>query len=167
MMEALADAEPLPPDELPARDDRKPGSARTARSSPTCSSCCSRSGRKEINVAPRLLARTEELEALAAGAREGLAILEGWRFDQFGRDALALVEGRLAFAVRNGKLLMTRTEEEEMMRVTIWAAGLLAGCTTMGATKHRCPPKRHADGRPGAAGRPASDGASSAPKRCG
>jgi len=38
--------------------------------------------------------------------------LEGWRYDQFGRDALDLVEGRMAFAVKDGKLLMTRTEKE-------------------------------------------------------
>jgi ribonuclease D len=38
-------------------------------------------------------------------------MLEGWRFDQFGRDALDLVEGRLAFAVIGGKLKMTRTED--------------------------------------------------------
>ena len=54
---------------------------------------------REINVAPRLVARSEELELLAAGRREGLPILEGWRFEEFGRDALDLVEGRLAFAV--------------------------------------------------------------------
>ena len=50
---------------------------------------------------------------LAAGRRDGLAILDGWRFEQFGRDALDLVEGRLAFAVRGGKLAMTRTEDAE------------------------------------------------------
>ena len=55
---------------------------------------------------------SEELELLAAGRREGLAILEGWRFEEFGRDALDLVEGRLAFAIRGGKLVMTRTEPE-------------------------------------------------------
>ena len=55
---------------------------------------------------------TDELEQLAAGRREGLQILEGWRFDEFGRDALDLVEGRLAFAIKNGKLVMTRTEAE-------------------------------------------------------
>ena len=38
-------------------------------------------------------------------------MLEGWRFDQFGRDGLDLVEGRLAFAVIGGKLKMTRTED--------------------------------------------------------
>jgi ribonuclease D len=66
---------------------------------------------REINVAPRLLVRTEELERLAAGEREGLEMLAGWRFEQFGRDALDLVEGRLAFAVVKGKLKMTRTIE--------------------------------------------------------
>ena len=49
---------------------------------------------------------------LAAGTRTGLSILDGWRFEQFGRDALDLVEGRLAFAVVNGKLKMTLTEDE-------------------------------------------------------
>ena len=68
---------------------------------------------RESNVAPRLVARSEELELLAAGRREGLAILEGWRFEEFGRDALDLVEGRLAFAIRDGKLVMTRTELED------------------------------------------------------
>ena len=73
---------------------------------------------REINVAPRLIVRTEELERLAAGEREDLEVLTGWRFDQFGRDALDLVEGRLAFAVVNGKLKMTLTHEEDMIRET-------------------------------------------------
>jgi ribonuclease D len=73
---------------------------------------------REINVAPRLIVRTEELERLAAGEREDLEVLTGWRFDQFGRDALDLVEGRVAFAVVNGKLKMTLTHEEDMVRET-------------------------------------------------
>src|SRR3546814_20205262 len=64
---------------------------------------------KEINVASRLLARSDDLEMLAAGVRDELSILEGWRFEQFGRDAVDLVEGRMAFAVQDGKLRMTRT----------------------------------------------------------
>ncbi len=66
---------------------------------------------REINVAPRLLVRTEELERLASGEREGLEMLSGWRYEQFGHDALDLVEGRLAFAVVGGRLKMTRTVE--------------------------------------------------------
>lgn len=67
---------------------------------------------RDIDVAPRLLARSDDLEMLAAGVRSGLSVLDGWRFDQFGRDALDLVEGRLGFVVKNGKLKMVRTEEE-------------------------------------------------------
>jgi ribonuclease D len=66
---------------------------------------------REIDVAARLLARSEELELLAAGVRRGLPMLEGWRYDQFGRDALDLVEGKLAFAVENGRLKMTHVDD--------------------------------------------------------
>jgi ribonuclease D len=38
-------------------------------------------------------------------------MLQGWRWDAFGKDALALVEGKLAFAVKNGRMLMTRVED--------------------------------------------------------
>jgi ribonuclease D len=48
---------------------------------------------------------------LAAGVRKDLNILSGWRFDEFGRDALDLVEGRLAFATENGKLKLSRIED--------------------------------------------------------
>lgn len=68
---------------------------------------------REINVASRLIVKAEELERLAAGDREGLELLSGWRFEQFGSDALDLVEGRLAFAVVGGKLKMTRTQKDE------------------------------------------------------
>ena len=50
-----------------------------------------------------------EEEALAAGARD-LPILNGWRYEVFGKDALELVEGRMAFAVKDGRLLMTRVD---------------------------------------------------------
>jgi ribonuclease D len=65
---------------------------------------------REIDVASRLLARSEELELLAAGVRE-LPMLQGWRFDAFGHDALDLVEGKMAFAVVNGKLKMTHVDD--------------------------------------------------------
>ena len=112
LMGALAAAVPLPAGEMPARDDRKPGLGREGSLVADLLKLLLKIRAREINVAPRLLARTEELELLAAGQRGGLAILEDWRFDQFGRDALALVEGRLAFAVRAGKLVMTRAEAQ-------------------------------------------------------
>jgi ribonuclease D len=66
---------------------------------------------REINVAPRLIVRAEELERLAAGERDDLTMLTGWRFEKFGRDAVDLVEGRLGFTVVDGKLKMMRNAE--------------------------------------------------------
>jgi ribonuclease D len=109
MMKALAEAKPLGPDELP-REERKPGLGKEGSLVADLLKLLLKIRAREIDVAPRLLARTDELELLAAGRRHGLAILEGWRCEQFGKDALDLVEGRLAFAVLNGKLKMTRTE---------------------------------------------------------
>lgn len=65
---------------------------------------------REIDIASRLLTKSDEMEALAAGLRD-LPILEGWRYEVFGKDALELVEGRLAFAVRKGKLIMTHVDD--------------------------------------------------------
>jgi ribonuclease D len=113
LMAALEAAVPMSADEMPARDDRKPGLGKDGALVADLLKLLLKIRSKEIDVAARLLARSEDLEALAAGQREGISILQGWRFDQFGRDALDLVEGRLAFAVVNGKLKMTRTEDVE------------------------------------------------------
>jgi ribonuclease D len=110
MMEALANSDPLPASELPLREERGPGLGREGALVADLLKLLLKIRAREANVAPRLVAKAEELEHLAAGRREGLAILEGWRFEEFGRDALDLVEGRLAFAILNGKLVMTRTE---------------------------------------------------------
>jgi ribonuclease D len=110
MMAALADAEPLPAEEMPTREDRSPSLGREGALVADLLKLLLKIRARDSNVASRLIARSEELELLAAGRRDRLAILEGWRFEQFGRDALDLVEGRLAFAVRGGKLVMTRTE---------------------------------------------------------
>ena len=111
MMAALDSAVPMSAEELPQRDDRKPGLGKDGALVADLLKLLLKIRAKEIDVAARLLARSEDLEALASGTRDGLSILEGWRFEQFGRDALDLVEGRLAFAVVGGKLKMTLTED--------------------------------------------------------
>lgn len=109
---ALEAATPLTDAEMPAREDRKPGLGKDGALVADLLKLLLKIRAKETDVAPRLIARSDDLEALAAGRREGLAILTGWRFEQFGRDALDLVEGRLGFAVVGGKLKMTRLGEE-------------------------------------------------------
>lgn len=111
MMAALEAATPMSAAEMPPRDERKPGMGKDGALVADLLKLLLKIRAKEINVAARLLARSDDLEALAAGVRDGLPILQGWRFDQFGKDALALVEGQLGFTVRGGKLRMTRTEE--------------------------------------------------------
>ena len=116
LMAAIESAVPMPADEMPSREDRKPGLGKDGALVADLLKLLLKIRAKEIDVASRLLARSDDLEALAAGQREGLSMLQGWRFEQFGRDALALVEGQLAFAVKNGKLKMTRApavEEED------------------------------------------------------
>ncbi|HMS19594.1 ribonuclease D [uncultured Sphingorhabdus sp.] len=113
LMATLADAEPLSKEEMPDRNHNGTGGGKEGALVADLLKLLLKIRSREINVASRLITRSEELERLAAGDREGLELLKGWRYEQFGHDALDLVEGRLAFAVVNGKLKMTRTEEVE------------------------------------------------------
>ena len=110
MLAAIANAAPMPAELMPPRDDRKPGLGKDGALVADLLKLLLKIRAKEANVAARLLARGEELDLLAAGVRDNLSMLTGWRYDQFGRDALDLVEGRLAFAVVAGRLKMTRTD---------------------------------------------------------
>ena len=55
-------------------------------------------------VAPRLVASADDIEQLAAGQRNDLALLDGWRYDVYGRDAMKLLEGRLGLAADGDQL---------------------------------------------------------------
>ena len=63
------------------------------------------------DVAPRLVASIDDLEELAQ--IEGTALLEksdlkllkGWRFDVFGKEALAMKRGDIALSLQNGKIV--------------------------------------------------------------
>ncbi len=112
LIAAIEAAGPLDPEDLPDREQRRPGLTKDGALVGDLLKLLLKIRAKESGVAAKLIARTDEVEALAAGVRKGLNILQGWRFEEFGRDALDLVEGRLAFAIDNGKLKMTRTLKE-------------------------------------------------------
>jgi ribonuclease D len=115
LIAAIEAAKPLEPSELPDREPRRPGLTKDAALVSDLLKLLLKIRSKETGVAARLIARSDDLEALAAGVRKGLNILSGWRYEQFGKDALDLVEGRLAFGIENGKLKMSRvvqTQEE-------------------------------------------------------
>jgi ribonuclease D len=110
LMRTLAAAVDLPPDEMPEKPQRGAPLGKEGALVADLLKLLLKIRSREIDVAPRLLTRSDELEQLAAGVRR-LPMLEGWRFEVFGRDALELVEGKLAFAVERGKLKMTRVED--------------------------------------------------------
>jgi ribonuclease D len=114
LMAAVEASRPLEPDEMPDREPRRPGLTKDAVLVSDLLKLLLKIRAKEAGVAPRLIARSDDLEALAAGVRKDLNILNGWRFEEFGRDALDLVEGRLAFAIESGKLKMSRLERESI-----------------------------------------------------
>ncbi|MFM5908821.1 MAG: ribonuclease D [Novosphingobium sp.] len=111
LMTAIEAAQPLSESEMPARAPRGAPLGKEGALVADLLKLLLKIRAREIDVAARLLARSEELELLAAGVRKNLPLLEGWRFDTFGHDALDLVEGKLAFAVVNGKLKMTHVDD--------------------------------------------------------
>ncbi len=112
LMRVMQGAEPLPADEMPDKPKRGAPLGKEGALVADLLKLLLKIRTREIDVAARLLTRSEELEALAAGVRK-LPVLEGWRYEVFGRDALELVEGRLGFGVENGRLKMTRIADEE------------------------------------------------------
>jgi ribonuclease D len=62
---------------------------------------------EETGVAPKLIAATSELDALAAGMRD-LGVLRGWRKEVFGDDALRLCAGEIALGASGGGVRVIR-----------------------------------------------------------
>ncbi|MCJ2176984.1 ribonuclease D [Novosphingobium album (ex Hu et al. 2023)] len=113
LMATIAGSQPLSDDELPPRTPRGAPLGKEGALVADLLKLLLKIRSREIDVAARLLSRSDELEMLAAGVRKNLPILQGWRHDVFGQDALDLVEGKLAFAVENGKLKMTHVDDAE------------------------------------------------------
>ena len=59
---------------------------------------------EQEDVAQRLVASTSDLELIAAGPSPDVPALKGWRYEIFGKDALALKEGRLALGIEGRKV---------------------------------------------------------------
>ena len=116
MMAAIANSQPLPDDELPPRAPRGAPLGKEGALVADLLKLLLKVRSREIDVASRLLARSEELELLAAGVRKNLPVLEGWRYEVFGHEAVDLVEGKVAFTVVEGRMKMVHVDD---VRATI------------------------------------------------
>ena len=110
LMKVLDGAEPLSKDEMPEKPKRGAPLGKEGALVADLLKLLLKIRAREIDIAARLLTKADEMEALAAGVRD-LPILEGWRYEVFGKDALELVEGKLAFAVKKGRLTMTHVDD--------------------------------------------------------
>jgi ribonuclease D len=61
---------------------------------------------EEHHVAQRLVATSGDLEAIAVEEAPEVAALKGWRYEVFGRAALALKRGEIGLAIREGRLTL-------------------------------------------------------------
>jgi ribonuclease D len=61
---------------------------------------------EEHHVAQRLVATSGDLEAIALQEAPEVAALKGWRYEVFGRAALALKRGEIGLAIRDGRLTL-------------------------------------------------------------
>ncbi len=63
------------------------------------------------HVVPRLIANKEDIEALVLGKRNDIHALTGWRYEIFGKDALRLLEGKIALKAdpKNGIVFIDNT----------------------------------------------------------
>jgi ribonuclease D len=59
---------------------------------------------EEHNVAPKLLANTRDLEQIAANDKADIPALKGWRYDVFGKSALAVKQGKIGFVIENNEI---------------------------------------------------------------
>jgi ribonuclease D len=61
---------------------------------------------EEHQVAQKLVASADDLEAIAADDHAPVPALSGWRHEIFGNDAIALKHGRLALTVRDNRVAL-------------------------------------------------------------
>jgi ribonuclease D len=98
ILEAIDKARRLPEAQLPTRE-RPPEQLRAPGAVVDLLRTLLRLKAEQAGVAARLVASADEIDRLAAGKRD-VHVLHGWRNEIFGKDAVALLEGRLALSLK-------------------------------------------------------------------
>jgi ribonuclease D len=107
LIAAIADVASLPDDALPEaralRDGPRPSPALVALLKVLLAEKA-----EAHDVAPKLLASSEDIDRLATESEPDVAALHGWRHTVFGEDALALKQGRIALGVDGKRIKLLR-----------------------------------------------------------
>jgi ribonuclease D len=109
LLAAIGEAAALPEDALPearaAREGARPSPALVALLKVLLAEKA-----EAHDVAPKLLASSEDIDRLACEDEPDIAALHGWRLGVFGEDALALKQGRIALGVNGKRIKLIRTQ---------------------------------------------------------
>jgi ribonuclease D len=65
---------------------------------------------EQEGVAQKLVANSADLEELARADSPKTPVLQGWRYDLFGKHAMDLKEGRLAFTLKDRKIQLVEVK---------------------------------------------------------
>ncbi len=107
LVAALRDAAALPESAMPdvprVREGARPSPALVSLLKVLLAAKC-----EEHNVAPKLLASSEDLDRLATEDAPDVPALSGWRRDMFGADALTLKAGGLTLGVQGKRIKLVR-----------------------------------------------------------
>ncbi len=101
LLSAVTDGKAVPPSERPTVElppRRREGSVAIAE----MLKVFLKARAEEVGVAARLIAPAAEIEALAGEDRQDFAVLNGWRREVFGEDALRIKSGRVGLVARPG-----------------------------------------------------------------
>lgn len=60
----------------------------------------------EQKIAPKLIATTDDIEAILDSQNKDLSLMHGWRYKIFGKDALSIIAGEKALKSLNRKLVL-------------------------------------------------------------
>lgn len=110
VIEAIKQAMEMPEDDLPKVSRKRPPSQNTDPIVELLKVLLKLVCKRE-NVAPKLLANVEDLEKIAESDDADVKALHGWRYDLFGKDAQALKNGEVAFAIKNNEIAIFPIEE--------------------------------------------------------
>ncbi len=103
LLDVVAGALALPESEYPKLDQRNP---RDGKVGPACDllKVLLKLKCEQHRVAQKLVASSDDIEAMARDDEADVPALHGWRRDLYGADALALKNGRLAITAERGAL---------------------------------------------------------------
>jgi ribonuclease D len=103
LLAAIAEAKALPDDQLP-RSERQRDTPRASPALVALLKVLLNAVAEQNNVAPRLVASSEDVEAMALDETADNPALQGWRREMFGEDALRLIRGEIALSAQGKRV---------------------------------------------------------------